>query len=105
MCDILDINLLKPMCINSELDLMASLFDIIIPFTLSFIIHMQLAYIARTLSFIQNISLFLIDKNWIVWNQLRSGGKGKEQGQKGKSDGLEGGGGRGEMQQSLETCL
>ena len=80
MCDILDINLLKPMCINSELDLMASLFDIIIPFTLSFIIHMQLAYIARTLSFIQNISLFLIDKNWIVWNQLRSGGKGQRTG-------------------------
>ena len=48
----MDINLLKQaMCINSELDLMASLFDIIILFTLSFIIHMQLAYIGHYLSF------------------------------------------------------
>ena len=34
-----------------------------------------------TLSFIQNISLFLIDQIWIAWNQLRSGGKGQKQGQ------------------------
>ena len=69
----------------------------VILFSLSFIIHIMQLY--STLSFIQNISLFLIDQIWIAWNQ------GKEQGQKGISDGLEGGGGRGEMQQSLETCL
>ena len=37
------------MCINSELDLMAASFDIIILFTLSFIIHMQLAYIGHSM--------------------------------------------------------
>ena len=37
-----------------------------------------------TLSFIQNISLFLIDQIWIAWNQLRSGGKGQKTGSKRK---------------------
>ena len=35
-----------------------------------------------TLSFIQNISLFLLDQIWIAWNQLRSGGKGQRTGSK-----------------------
>ena len=49
-------------------------------FSLSFIIHIMQLY--STLSFIQNISLFLIDQIWIAWNQLRSGGKGQRTGSK-----------------------
>ena len=85
---------------------MAALFDIIILFTLSFIIHIMQLY--STLSFIQNISLFLIDQIWIVWNQLHSGGKGQRTESKSKKAMAwrgEGAGGWGEMQQSLETCL
>ena len=84
---------MKPMCINSEL--MASLFDIIILFTLSFIIHMQLAYIGHYLSF-KIFSLFLIDQIWIVWNQLRSRGKGQKTGSKRKKRWPGGGRGQGE---------
>ena len=72
---------------------MAALFDIIILFTFSFIIHIMQLY--STLSFIQNISLFLIDQIWIVWNQLRSGGKGPKTGSKRKKRWP--GGGRGGM--------
>ena len=72
---------------------MAALFDIIILFTFSFIIHIMQLY--STLSFIQNISLFLIDQIWIVWNQLRSGGKGPKTGSKRKKRWPGGGRGQG----------
>ena len=40
-------------------------------------------YIVHCLSF-KIFSLFLIDQIWIVWNQLRSGGKGQKTGSKRK---------------------